>query len=95
MSVRCSPKERAEVLQFSLAALHLHSPIENASLVLESAPSTAMFHNFVEKRKSRYYTELEFYHQCYDATLALALALNKTIEGIARDIFQTDKCIGL
>ncbi len=25
--------------------------------------------------------EFEFYHQCHDATLALALALNSTIEG--------------
>ena len=25
--------------------------------------------------------EFEFYHQCYDATLALAIALNNTIEG--------------
>ena len=36
-------------------------------------------------------SSFEIYHQCYDATLALALALNKTIEGIAASqMFFTD-----
>ena len=28
------------------------------------------------------YTDFEFYHHCYDATLALAYALNRTVQGI-------------
>ena len=35
-------------------------------------------------------SSFEIYHQCYDATLALALALNKTIEGIAAS--QMSQC---
>ena len=78
-SINCSPEERAEVLQYSLAALHFPSPYENASLDLMSISSTA---NFVEKRRNSYHTEFEFYHQCYDAALALAFTLNQTIESI-------------
>ena len=61
---RCSPKDRAEVLQFSLAALHY--PLPN-----ESSPTAAKDN-----------TDFEFYYSCSDAVWTLALALNKTIEGI-------------
>ena len=29
------------------------------------------------------YTGLDFYHQCYDAVMSLALSLNKTTEGMS------------
>ena len=76
----CSPEDRAEVLEFSLAALHFPSLLENE---LESDPETVFLPLANERRKHSHdnYVELEFYHQCYDATLALALALNRTIEG--------------
>jgi hypothetical protein len=80
-SIRCSPEERAEVLQYSLAAFHFPSPHEYASLDLTPNSSTTKFQHFVEVRGNVYHTEFEFYHQCYDAILTLALALNKTIEG--------------
>lgn len=75
--LNCSPKERAEVLQYSLAALHFHSQRASVPLLL-----TCTFPNFVDERKrDNYYTEFGFHDQCYDAVFALALALNKTIEG--------------
>ena len=69
------------MLQYSLAALHFPYPYENASLDLISNSSTAKIQHFVEERRSIYHTEFEFYHQCYDAALALALAIDKTVEG--------------
>lgn len=82
VSVRCSSEERAEVLQYSLAALHFPSPYENAPFDLLMANTTSdKVQKFVNDRRNHYHTEFEFYHQCYDATLALALALHETIEG--------------
>lgn len=92
-SVKCSPEERAEVLQYSLAALHFPSPYENASFDLTSVSSPAKIQHFVDKRRSSHYAEFEFYHQCYDAVLALALALNKTIEGTNNTEVLIDKCV--
>lgn len=80
-SIRCSPEERAEVLQYSLAAFHFPSPQESASLDLTSNSSTTKLQRFVEARRNGYHNEFEYYHQCYDAVLSLALALDKTIEG--------------
>ena len=80
----CSPKERAEVLQYSLAALHYPSPyVNNASfdLKLNSNLSSAKAQRLIEERRDGYHNEFEFYHQCYDAALALALALSRTLEG--------------
>ena len=85
-SVRCGADELAEVLEFSLAALHFPSESipENISGEMES-DRVKMFQNMVDKRRKptfSYYTDIEFYHQCYDATIALAIALDRTIQGI-------------
>ena len=84
------------MLQYSLAALHFPSPYENASFDLMSNSSTAKLQYFVEERRNSYHTDFEFYRQCYDAALALALALNNTIEGriiVQRFAFFMDKCV--
>ena len=80
-SIRCSPEERAVVLQYSLAAFHFPSPQKSASLDQMFNSSTTEVQHFVEARKNGYHNDLEYYHQCYDAVLALVLALDKTIEG--------------
>ena len=69
------------MLQYSLAAFHFPSPQESASLDQMSNSSTTKVQHFVEARKNGYHNEFEYYQQCYDAVLALALALDKTIEG--------------
>lgn len=80
--IECSPEERAEILQYSLAALHYPYPyVNNASLDLKLNSSSAKVQQFIERRRHSYHSGFEFYHQCYDAALALALALNKTLEG--------------
>lgn len=81
-SVGCSVQERAEVLEFSLAAAHFPS----ASLhEINGSENVKVFQNLIDKRRKLslgYYPEYEIYHQCYDATIALALAINKTIAGM-------------
>ena len=87
-SNECRPEEIAEVLEFSLAALHF--PSESLSVTKNSSHKMVpeqdeVIQTFVDgqsRHSNAYYTELKFYHQCYDATLALAFALNRTIEGI-------------
>ncbi len=81
------------MLQYSLAAFHFPSHGESASLDLTPNSSTTKFQHFIEAQRNVYHTEFEFYQQCYDAVLALALALNKTIEGRQEVAYLMDKRI--
>ena len=81
-SLGCGTEEIAEVLEFSLAALHFpsESPLENIS-EFDTGKEFQSLVGKIRKPYFSYYTDVEFYHQCYDATVALAVALDETITG--------------
>ena len=86
----CTAEDRAKVLEFSFAALHFPSSITVTVSVHQGINITCtLWHTLIEQSEHRVhppvestsYTEIDSYHQCYDAVLALAMSLNKTIGG--------------
>lgn len=84
-SSECTRENIAEVLEYQLAALHYPSSsfYGNSSQTSGDNGTVAPL-ILLDDRRNHLYTqrgESKFHHQCYDATLVLALALNKTISG--------------
>lgn len=79
----CNSHNVAKTLEFSLAATHFPSQPFPVNTSFESEPEQEILRLSDDQRNHSYHfpfsADAELYHQCYDATLTLALALNKTI----------------
>ena len=80
LELNCSPEDRVEVLEFSLAALHISSSDSGA---VRFQFGFTEENSFIITCKFLQECELQnlFYYQCFDAVFAVALALNKTFGG--------------
>ena len=88
--LNCSAEDRAKVLDFSLAALHFEIPSFRTvsactlALIILLFLCTVWLEQVVEQRVHPLVgsaSPYDFYYQCFDAVLALAMSLNKTIGG--------------